>query len=204
MAEINVEKKSKKPIWPWIVAIILIVGIIWLLAGTGTDEEEYETAETQDIETVDEMEQETMQQSESPLAEYINFIKAREGEVGLSHEYTQNGLQHLADALAYLHNQNQTSNGNQYLSEINTVASSIVEHTYSEQHADKIRNAFMAAANFMQNLPDSEYPELQDETDGLMQSAESIKSDELATDQANEIKNFFGEVANAFSEIENV
>jgi len=35
MAEIHVEKKSKKPIWPWLVAILLvIVAIVWWLFGS--------------------------------------------------------------------------------------------------------------------------------------------------------------------------
>ncbi len=197
MADINVERKKRgRPLWPWIVAIILIVGIVWLLTGIDTDEE-YETAETDEVETVEG----TDQQDENPLTDFINFVNEGEGQVSLSHNYTQDGLQHLTDALAYLNNRNQTSNGNQYITQISNSASEIVEETYSEQHADKIRSAFLAAANFMQ---ESEYPVLQEQADDLMNAAEKIKADELATNQANEIKNFFGEVADAFSQMDSV
>lgn len=204
MAEINVERKrNKKPVWPWIVAIILIVGIIWLLAGT-EENETYEAADAEYTENVQEQNQTMGQQADNPVAEFITFVHDREGEVSLSHDYTQKGLQRLADALAYLHNQNQTVNGNQYLSEISNTASAIVKDTDSKKHADKIRSAFIAAANFMQNLPQSDYPQMQEETDKIMDAAEDIQADELATDQATEIKGFFGNVANAFAEMENV
>ena len=203
MAEINVERKrNKKPVWPWIVAVILIVGIIWLLAGTGGDED-YETVDN--TETIQNQNQPMEdQQTGNPVAEFISFVEQGKGEVGLSHNYTQNGLQHLADALAYLHSQNQTVNGNQYLTEISNTASEIVNDTDSRQHADKIRSAFVATANFMQSLPESAYPDMKEEANDLMNSAEEIKSGELATDQADEIKGFFSDVADALSEIDNV
>lgn len=33
MAELHVEKKSRKPIWPWILIILLVVGLLvwWFL-----------------------------------------------------------------------------------------------------------------------------------------------------------------------------
>jgi len=95
-------------------------------------------------------------------------------------------------------------NGNQHISTIKQTASNITHNTYSEQHADKIRMAFLATASFMQDLPSSAFPELQDEADDIKDAAESIKSKELATNQANDIQNFFDEVADAFAEIENV
>lgn len=31
MAEIRVEPKRKAPIWPWIIGILILLGLIWLL-----------------------------------------------------------------------------------------------------------------------------------------------------------------------------
>jgi hypothetical protein len=31
MAEIRVEPKQRAPIWPWIVGIVILLGLIWLL-----------------------------------------------------------------------------------------------------------------------------------------------------------------------------
>jgi hypothetical protein len=31
MAEIRVEPKQRAPIWPWIIGIVILLGLIWLL-----------------------------------------------------------------------------------------------------------------------------------------------------------------------------
>ena len=48
MAEIRVEPKRKTPIWPWIIGILILLGLIWLLveAFDRDDEIERETDET--------------------------------------------------------------------------------------------------------------------------------------------------------------
>lgn len=203
MAEINVEKKQKKPVWPWIIAILLIGGLIWLFTGVDNDEE-YETAETEYTQPAEESQTQPITEATNPITSFIAFVNENNGDVSLSHNYTQDGLQHLAEAMAYLNDQHQSVNGNQHISTIKQTASNITHNTYSEQHADKIRMAFLATASFMQDLPSSAFPELQDEADDIKDAAESIKSKELATNQANDIQNFFDEVADAFAEIENV
>lgn len=53
MAEIKVEKKNKAPIWPWIIGILILLGLIWLLINAfGNDEDEYmpEEIDPQEVE----------------------------------------------------------------------------------------------------------------------------------------------------------
>lgn len=46
MAEIKVEKKNKAPVWPWIIGILILLGLIWLLINAfGDENEEYELEE---------------------------------------------------------------------------------------------------------------------------------------------------------------
>lgn len=46
MAEIKVEKKDKAPIWPWIIGILVLLGLIWLLISAFSDDnDEYELEE---------------------------------------------------------------------------------------------------------------------------------------------------------------
>lgn len=42
MANIRVETKKKTPIWPWIVGVVLLLGIIWLVVEAFDDEGEYQ------------------------------------------------------------------------------------------------------------------------------------------------------------------
>lgn len=50
MAEIKVEKKNKAPVWPWIIGILVLLGLIWFLVEAfEEDEMEYEEVETQEV-----------------------------------------------------------------------------------------------------------------------------------------------------------
>lgn len=50
MAEIKVERKNKAPIWPWIIGILVLLGIIWFLIEAFEEEEPvYEEAEIEEV-----------------------------------------------------------------------------------------------------------------------------------------------------------
>lgn len=54
MAEIRVEPKRKAPIWPWIVGILILLGLIWLLAEAfDRDDDEYEDDRIEDNRTME-------------------------------------------------------------------------------------------------------------------------------------------------------
>lgn len=42
MAEIRVEPKRKAPIWPWIIGILILLGLIWLLVEAFDRDDDYE------------------------------------------------------------------------------------------------------------------------------------------------------------------
>ncbi|WP_017731015.1 hypothetical protein [Nafulsella turpanensis] len=50
MAEIKVEKKDKSSIWPWIIGIIVLLGIIWfLIEAFGEEEPALEEVEVEEV-----------------------------------------------------------------------------------------------------------------------------------------------------------
>ena len=50
MAEIKVEKKNKSSIWPWIIGIIVLLGIIWfLIEAFGEEEPALEEVEVEEV-----------------------------------------------------------------------------------------------------------------------------------------------------------
>ena len=52
MAEIKVERKKKAPIWPWIIGILILLGIIWFLVEAFEEEPAYEEMEEVEMEEV--------------------------------------------------------------------------------------------------------------------------------------------------------
>lgn len=45
MAEINIERK-KRPVWPWILLLIILALLAWAIYEMTNDRDEYETEET--------------------------------------------------------------------------------------------------------------------------------------------------------------
>lgn len=58
MAEINVERRKKKPVWPWIIGLIVVLILIWLIyetfvdSDTANDPEGIETPVSDSIEII--------------------------------------------------------------------------------------------------------------------------------------------------------
>lgn len=42
MAEIKVERKKQTPVWPWIIGILVLLGLIWFLVEAFNEESEVE------------------------------------------------------------------------------------------------------------------------------------------------------------------
>lgn len=42
MAEIKVERKKQAPVWPWIIGILVLLGLIWFLVEAFNEDSEVE------------------------------------------------------------------------------------------------------------------------------------------------------------------
>ena len=70
MAEIKVEKKNKSSIWPWIIGIIVLLGIIWfLIEAFGEEEPALEEVEVEEVGDAS-----TLQPNYSPQAVLIDHF----------------------------------------------------------------------------------------------------------------------------------
>ncbi len=85
MAEIRVEPKRKAPIWPWIIGILILLGLIWLLleAFNKDDELERETDEQ-----LDEIDRETDDVGSLSTDEQTIVLNIYQGSNTLSSERT--------------------------------------------------------------------------------------------------------------------
>lgn len=106
MAEIKIEKK--KPVWPWIVLVLLALGLIWYFYMRNTDNRVIDN----DIvgQQVDTTVNENMD-TYSSLDLYSSFI-ADTTKMGVDHEYSMDALNRLIDAVeekSYTHNVDLTT-----------------------------------------------------------------------------------------------
>jgi hypothetical protein len=208
MAEIPIERKKKNTIWPWILGIVVVGLLIWMLAdnnvvvedGTALNEREQGYMYGTDRQTQDFRDQ----RGDGSAEEFVQYVEERNGEISQSHEYTREGLLFLADALDDLYMRiGPAAERSVDTDEIRNQAQQLGEDVTSEQHANVIRNAFMTAANALQNLQSSYFPNLDQQTNNVVEAAREIEGQELATEQGERIDEFFEQAANTVEEMSN-
>lgn len=67
MADIRVEPKRKAPIWPWIVGILILLGLIWLLVEAFSEDDEYQEEWREQVD-------------EAPVEEDVSIQSAEESQ----------------------------------------------------------------------------------------------------------------------------
>lgn len=211
MAEINIEKK-KKPVWPWIVAVLLLVAVIWILVDNddddGMDDIPAQTEESAyqepDNDYQDAGDQQAMQsnQEAGPAMAYVNFVEENEAEIGLEHTYTHQALTHLSKALNDL-SENPSQETKTKIDELTMQADQLMQNTYSGEHADMMSACFQSAADAIKSIQQEQYPDLQEQAGEVEQAAGEITGEDLATDQKEAIRNFFSVSADAVGQMAN-
>jgi oligoendopeptidase F len=195
MAEINIQKK-KRPIWPWILGILVIVAAIILLGRDDTRKE----AE-QAVAPI------TNGDSEVPeeISEYVAFVRTSDTEqqMEIDHNYTAEGLQRLASALDALVSDTETDNMNMddRKNRIEEVANYIQQDPHAGTHADSIRAAFMVASEVIEAVQRQNFPNLSGEAQSVRSAAQGIDPNTLTLEQTENVKRFFDESASALNEM---
>ncbi|MBA3901528.1 MAG: hypothetical protein H0X62_15220 [Bacteroidetes bacterium] len=189
MAEIDIQKK-KKPIWPWILGILVIIAAIVLL---GREETRDEVGET--VAPITNGEAEVPEE----ISEYVAYIRQTEPteEMGIHHEYTAEGLRKLASALDALVSETDTDDVeiSDKRGRIEEAANYIQQDPYAGTHADTIKAAFVVASQVILALQRQNFPDLSNEAQNLHSTAQDIDAQTLTLEQQEGVKEFFEESA---------
>lgn len=207
MAEIHVDKKKNPSFWPWILGLIVLVGLIWVLAEVfeGDDDIE-EPVVAEEVQEVEEPVMEIERTSAAPaVEEFIRFANenADVEDMALDHEYTSNGIEKLTEALNSLALAEAGNNVNIEAKRqtLMQAANSIEEDPMAGTHANSIRDAFIAAADLMQAVQEQKYPDLANQVSEVKTAAENVDPETLTLNQKDAVKNFFDKAANALEEM---
>lgn len=184
MAEIKIEKK--KPVWPWIVLVLLALGLIWYFYMRNTENRVIDN----DIvgQQVDTTANENMD-TYSSLDLYSSFI-ADTAKMGVDHEYSMDALNRLIDAVeekSYIHNVDLTTD----LDEARSKAAEITKDPNSLNHADLIKSSGKIIARALTSLQTSNNPNLTDEMAKVNASVDEIDTTVNTLDQKDKVRNFF-------------
>lgn len=200
MAEIDIEKKKSRPVWPWILAALVLIGIIWAVAEMGGDEPEREVAVVEEtyVEEPVAREPQTNRMEEEGFVAYVNNTEVKE-QMGLDHQVTSEALNKMAEEL-----RNLTQSDNMFTEEINTIeqhAQEIQRDPQSLQHADMISAAFTNAANVVGNIQQNRFPDADSEVNEMQEKARELEENKQLLNQKEEVNEYFEQAAEAIEKM---
>ena len=220
MAEIHIEKK-RKPVWPWILGLLLLVGLAWvIIEATNKDEkavssqegyfpeEEYSAPESPDA-TGTQREGElgmtpadTTGVSKVKTQELITFVNETEFEEGmaLDHEVTADGIQKLSEAIQEVSDNEHSETVNQ----LQQTAEEIRKDPQSLTHADKVQSVVADAAETLKQIQEEQFPELESQVNDLEKASQAVKADEELLNQSEDVKVFFEKAASTLNEMSGI
>ena len=212
MAEIKIEKKQ--PVWPWILLGLIILGVIlyFLLADNDDTVDDMDDTNTEQVDTTYQTtgavdnntsgwaDDET-NRTPSSIADdqsVDNYLAHVDNttRMGVEHEYTNNALLHLINAVDYKA-QEQNVNIQSDLTEIRNDARAITQNPQATDHAEEIRTAATKLAGAIEKIQKEKYPNLTEDVSDVKTAAQEIDTSTLTLDQKDKINAFFNEAANA-------
>lgn len=196
MAEIKIEKK--KPIWPWILAaLILVGGLTYMFVNNNEDdtraENEPESAYglTNTTDSYD---------ADPAVASYVQYVKNDEDKMGLDHSYTNEALTRLmaaTEAKAARVGYDATAD----LDKVKEYANKIATDPFETTHANSIRKATEILTATLQNMQEAKYPQLGEEIDELRKASAAIDPNVLTLDQKQAVKSYFDKASDVLQEM---
>lgn len=204
MAEINIEKKNnKKSIWPWIVGLLVLVGIIWVIAEVAESPEDEVAEQETVVAPIDDQDETNVISDNADMGtgmaasdDFVSFVEDEsvKEQMGMDHMTTSEGLMKLSTALR------EISAGDEFeeqISQIEQNAAEIKDDPESLKHADKVSAAFTNAAGVMQQIQSNKYPDAQSDVQEVQDVVTKIQEDQQLLNQKENVKAFFEEAAQA-------
>ncbi len=206
MAEIQIEKK--KPIWPWILAgLLVLLAVLYFLFFTGDDDildiidDEVEMVTDNVDDMIDDQAVVFSEASISKIIEYHTFI-SNDADMGLDHVYSHNALTRLIDAteaVAY----NLDVDVKADLDRARSNAGSITDDPLEVSHANKIKNAANIILQALKKIQMQKFPALTDSSTKLQNAVNAIDTDAQTLEQKAAIKNFFEKAGDLLTNMKN-
>lgn len=223
MAEIKIEKK--KPIWPWILVGLIILGVaIYFLADSGTrndrEQSAYGTGQESELKSRDnksgddnmvgkKRDTRVIGQSQSrngkndPAVDaYVAFVREDiKGEnLKDNQEKVRQAFMQLTEACEAKAQQVGYKSSNLHIAREH--ADQLVSSTSDATHSENIRATADILSDELANIQKSNFPDLDKEANKLKKASADIKPDEPITEQSQEIKSFLTEAADLLEDMD--
>lgn len=220
MAEIKIEKK--KPVWPWIIGgLILLMVVGFFLFSDNDNTRQRESAYTNGAATGDEQGKvdedrntfgdknvnknnqrdnnrtaygDRSNGDNSEVAEFVQYVRSDMKDTKeLDHQTVSQAFTRLSHATTA--KAKEVGYEAENLQQAESTINQITDDKFQTTHADNIRKTADIISNELAGLQQAKFPDLDNEAKQLIKASESIKSDELAMEQDDEIKEYLNEAA---------
>ncbi|WP_373493764.1 hypothetical protein [Aquiflexum sp.] len=200
MAEIKIEKKA--PIWPWILLILVVIGILVYLFAFSGDEDDNRRDDRTEQTTEQSSDTRQVAPNNSTVVAYVSFIKDDPDQMGLDHDFTNEALLRLTNATSAMADE-IGYDIQKDLDEVRSHADKITRDPFETTHANSIRKSADILSNVLQNMQKKAFPGLTSEANGVKNAATAIEPEVLTLDQREDVKNFFRESADLLEKMNN-
>jgi hypothetical protein len=203
MAEIKIERKSsKRPIWPWILGLALLLGLIWLMAEVTEDPVTRELGAQEPYPVVPETM--TNRPAGGEADAFVSFVQDSEVQdrLGVSHVLISEALMRLSLALEDLAGPEQDFR--QQIYEIRTSAEQMQgESSPTDQRkADLAHNAFNSATHILEQLQREYFPNAESALEDVREQLSKMNAAQPLHDQQDEVQEFFEKVADTVEKMQ--
>ena len=194
MAEIKIEKK--KPIWPWILALLVIALIVYFLffKDTTVITDENTTNNDTIVDRTEMVDDNYVNDNASAVAAFVALVKNDDGNMTLDHTYSHNMLTKLIDATEEISSK-MNFDSKMDLDQARESADMITKNPEATNHADHIKKSTDMIAKTLHNLQKEKFSGLSSEAEKVKMSSDAINVKELTLNQKNKIKTFFDDAA---------
>ncbi len=197
MAEIKIERRNR-PVWPWILGIILIAIIIWFLL-TYFNNEPY-NSETGSVDTtttlrydVQPVPQDSL--AAKPVMDFVNFARADSNQEAENiQSYSAEGIRLLTNALTSIVNRNDSTNTN-IVSLRDSLQKNAAKVQEGKATSADFKNSINNASDLMAAIQKENYPNLKQQAERVKMASDAIIPNKPITDQKSEIKDYFSRSA---------
>ena len=199
MAEIKIEKK--KPIWPWIILVLVILAILYFLVFANDEEEVVDEVETEQVEETawEEEEAETTNwenendqwDTSKGVEGYLAYISNKE-KMGIDHEYTNNALIELINAVQAKADEMEYDISAD-MESVRQAAQAITTDPMALTHANTIKTAGTKLADILAKMQEQEFPDLAGDVAEVKTAAQNINGSTPTLEQKDQVTKFFDE-----------
>lgn len=209
MAEIGIEKK--KPIWPWIILVLVILAILYFLIFANDDEtddmNDTNTEQIQETTTLDDERQDrtgtwdrndTLTGSQG-ISAYISHVGDK-SRMGVDHEYTNNALIQLMNAV-YSKAREENVNIDAEMQKIRQQANEITQDPMATDHANIIKKTGSDIVDALEKIQQENYPNLSGDVEDVRNALQKIDPSVQTLEQKDAVNSFFDETADVLQKM---